>query len=111
MQTSPFPTRGREAGWQQLEPERGKLGPRDSKPYQTVSRLPVANQVFLGSWTVDICLEGRSQRLTLQRRHMAHLRRCSHITHRKLNSWDQGGDKMYCTWGECPLEAPGRLSF
>ena len=26
---------------------RGKLGPRDGIPYQTASRLPVANQDFL----------------------------------------------------------------
>ena len=30
---------------------RGNLGPRDSILHQTVSRLPVANQVFLGPWT------------------------------------------------------------
>ena len=41
-----------------------------------MSRLPVANQVFLGSWTVDIHLEGGSQRPVSQR-HMAHLRWCS----------------------------------
>ena len=54
LQTGPSPTRGREAGWQQPEPERGNLGPRDSILHQTASRLPVANQMFLGSWTVDI---------------------------------------------------------
>ena len=30
-------------------PERGNLSPRDGILYQTVSRLPAANQVFLGS--------------------------------------------------------------
>ena len=49
--------------------ERGNLGPRDSILYQTASRLPVANQDFLGFWTVDICQEGRSQRSAPQRRH------------------------------------------
>ena len=34
-----------------------------------LSRLPVANQVFLGSWMVDICQEGRSLRSAPQRRH------------------------------------------
>ena len=33
---------------------RGNLGHRDGILYQTVSWLPVANQVFLVSWTVDI---------------------------------------------------------
>ena len=63
-----------EAGGRQPEPERGKLGPREGIPYQTVSRLPVANQDFLGFWTVDILQEGRSQRLAPQKRHMAYLR-------------------------------------
>ena len=53
---------------------RGNLSPRDGILHQTVSRLPVANQVFLGSWMVDICQEGHSQRSAPQRRHMAHLR-------------------------------------
>ena len=44
------------------------LGPRDSMPRQTVSRLPVANQVFLGSYTVDICQECLSQRPVPQKR-------------------------------------------
>ena len=54
LQTGPSPTRGREAGGGQPEPERGNLGPKDSILHQTASRLPVANQMFLGSWTVDI---------------------------------------------------------
>ena len=54
----------REAGGQQPEPEgKDKLGPRDGIRSQTVSRLPVANQVFLGSWTVDIRQEGRRDQL------------------------------------------------
>ena len=61
----------------QPEPERGNLGPRDGILYQTMSRLPVANQVFLGSWMVDIYREGRNQRSAPQRRHTAHLRWCS----------------------------------
>ena len=31
---------------------RAKLTPRDHILYQTVNRLPVANQIFLGYWTV-----------------------------------------------------------
>ena len=63
LHTGPSPTRGREAGSNsQSQKAKGKLGSRDGILYQTVSRLPVANQVFLGSWTVDIPWEGRSQR-------------------------------------------------
>ena len=100
-----------QAGDRQSQKARGKLGPRDAILYQTASRLPVANQVFLGSWTVDICQEGGSQRTAPQRRHMAHLRWHSHFTLRKLSRWDQGGDKTHCpTWEECTRQAPGLLS-
>ena len=84
--------------------------PETASLYQTVSRLPVANQVFLGSWMVDIHQEGCSQRSAPQRRHTVHLRQCSHCAPRKLNGWDQGGDKPHCTWGECAHQAPGRLT-
>ena len=53
---------GRQAGNIQSQRERDKLGPRDGILYQTVSRLPVANQIFLGSWMVGIHPEGHSQR-------------------------------------------------
>ena len=86
---------GRQAGRQQLEPERGKLSPRDGIPYQTSNRLPVANQVFLGSWTVDIHQEGRSQRSAPHKRHTAHLRGRSHCEPRKPGIWDGGGDKTH----------------
>ena len=69
LQNGPSPTRGMEAGGQQPESERGKLSPRDGIPYRTASRLPVANQVFLGSWTVDIRQEGRIQKSAPQRRY------------------------------------------
>ena len=76
-----------------------------------MSRLLVANQDFLGSWEVDICKEGRSQRSAPQRRHMAHLRWFSCCTPRKLSNKDWGGDKMQCpTWVECAHQAPGCLS-
>ena len=55
----PLPEAGRQAGASQSWKERGKLGPN---PYQTASRLAVTNQVFLGSWTVDICQESHSLR-------------------------------------------------
>ena len=82
LQTRSSPAGGREADEHQQEPERGKLGPRDSIPYQTASRLPVANQVFVGPWTVYICGKGCSQRQALQRRHTVELRQCSHCTHK-----------------------------
>ena len=66
---------------------------------QTTSRLPVANQVFLGSWTVDIHQEGRSLRSDPQRRHTARLRWCSCGAPRKWSGWDRGGDKMHHTPG------------
>ena len=57
-----------------------------------LSRLPVANHVFLGSWTVDICQEYRSLRSASQRRHMAYLGLCSHCTPGKPSSQDLGGE-------------------
>ena len=63
------PEAERQAGDSQGQKVRGNLSPRDSILCQTVSRLPVANQVFLGSWTVDICQEGCSQRSAPQRTH------------------------------------------
>ena len=68
----------RQAGDSQSQKARDGLDPRDEILHQMVSRLPVANQVFLGSWTVDICQEGYSQRSALQRRHTAHLRQHFH---------------------------------
>ena len=82
----------RQVGYSQNWKARGNLSPRDGILHQTVSRLPVANQVFLGSWTVDICQEDRSQRSAPQRRHTAHLRWCSHGAPRKPSSWGWGGD-------------------
>ena len=104
LQTGPSPAGGREAGGQQPEPEANKQsGPRDSILYETVSSLPVANQVFLGSWTFDTHQEGRSQRSSLQRRHRARLRRRSRCAPRKPSGWDRGGDGTYHTTGESAL--------
>ena len=70
-----------------------------------------ANQYFLGFWMVDICQEGRSQRLAPQKRHTAHLRRHTHCTPRKPSGWDGGGDKTHCPpGGDCAQQAPGHLS-
>ena len=82
----------RQAGNSKSQKARGILSPKEEILYQIVNRLPVANQVFLGSWTVDICQEGCCQRSAPQRRQMAHLRQRSHGAPRKLSSWDQGGD-------------------
>ena len=97
----------RQVGDSQKRKTRGNLSPRDGILHQTVSRLPVANQVFLGSWTVDICQNGRSQRSAPQRRHMGHLRQHSIYAPRKPRGWDWGGDKMHCT---SDRQALGHLS-
>ena len=94
LRTGPSPCQ-RQVGDSQNRKARGNLGPRDDILHQTVSGLPVANQVFLGSWMLDICQEGCSQRSAEQRRHMAHLRRNSLCAPRKPRDWDQGGDKMH----------------
>ena len=90
-----YPEAEKQVGNSQSQKARGNLGPRDGILHQTVSRLPVANQVFLGSWMVDICQEGCSQRAASQRTHTAHLRWCSCDTPGKLSGWDRGGDKMH----------------
>ena len=71
---SPLLDAERQAGDIQSPKVRGDLGPRDSILHQTVSRLPVTSQVFLGSWRVDICQESHSQRSAPQRRHTAYLK-------------------------------------
>ena len=54
-----------------LKPERQVDGNQSWKTrgifHQTMSNLPVANQVFLGSWTVDIRQEVHSRRSAPQR--------------------------------------------
>ena len=92
--TGPPPTGGREAGGRQPELEgKGQSGHQRRQPHQTVSRLPVANHVFLGYWLADICQEGRSLTSAPQRRHMAHLRWYSCSAPR--SGQDQGGDKTH----------------
>ena len=68
------------------------LSPRDCIFHQNVRRLPVANHVFLGSWTIDICQECHSLRSVPQRRHTAHLELCSYSTPGKPSSQDRGGE-------------------
>ena len=81
----------------------GKLSPRDGNLHQTESRLSVANQVFLGSWMVDIHQEGHSQRSAPQSRHTAHLRQHSCCAPRKPSGWDWGGDKTHHPPGKSVL--------
>ena len=108
----PPPEAERQACDSQSRNIRDNLSPRDSILYHTASRLPVANQVFLGPWPVDIRREGHSQRSALQRRHMAHLRQHSCCTPRKVSGWDWASDKTPCpTWGERAHQGPGHLSF
>ena len=111
LQTGPSPTGGREAGRRQPESKgKGQTWPRDGIPYQTANKLSVANQIFLGSWTVGICQESHSQRSAPQKRHMAHLRRHSYYAPRKLCGLYHGGDKMHCTCRECTDQAASCLS-
>ena len=90
----PIPCWRQGPGGHQPETERGKQ-PQRGIPYQTVNRLPVSNQDFLGFWKVDISREGRSQRSASQKRHMAHWRWAHLLPPRKLSGWDRGGDKMH----------------
>ena len=62
---------------------RGNLGSRDQHPPPNCEQAPSSNHVFLGSWTVNICQEGHSQRSAPQKSYMAHLRWCSRATPRK----------------------------
>ena len=91
----------------QSQKARGNLSPRDCILHQKVSRLPVANQVFLGSWMVDICQEGHSLRSAPQRRHTAHLRLHFRGTPRKLRGWDWEVIRRTTHLGECACQAPG----
>ena len=103
----PSPRWSEQAGNSQSWKARGNLCHRDGILHQTVSRLPVANQVFLGSWTVDIRQEGRSQRSAPQRRHTAQLRQRSQETE------GLGPGRWWNpppTWGELAHRAPCCLS-
>ena len=101
LQTGPLPQleAERQVGNSQSQKARGNLSPKDGILHQTASRLPVANQVFLGSWMVDICQEGCSLRSACQRRHTAHLRQHSCGAPRKQSGWDRRGDQMHHTPG------------
>ena len=82
----------RQANSSQSWKARGNLGTRDSNLHQTVDRFQVPNQVFPGSWRVDICQEDYSLRSAPQRRYKAHLRQHSPSITRKLRGWDRECD-------------------
>ena len=105
------PAVGREAGGRQPElVGEGKSQPQRCILNQTMSRLLVASQVFLGSWMVDIHQEGHSQRSAPQRRHTTHLSRRSCHASRKPSRWDQEVIRCTAHLGECTYQASGCLS-
>ena len=67
----PLSEEERQVGDSQSQKARGNLSPGEGIFHQTMSRLPVANQVFLGSWMVvafarrvtgrDQCTRGDTQ--------------------------------------------------
>ena len=90
--------------------EGGNHGPREASSTKLQAGF-IANQESLGFWIVNIHREGCSQRLAPQKRHMAHLRRCTRCTPRKPSGWDGGGDKLQpSTRGDCAHQEPGHLS-
>ena len=101
--------RDREAGVQQPELKARdccNLSPTDRIFHQTVSRLPAANHVFLGSWMVHIGQECHSLR-SAPRGDTQHTWNCAHMPG-KLSGQDQGG--TYSAWPtRDSAQAPGRL--
>ena len=67
------------------------LSPGDHIFQQTLSGLPVAKHIFLGSWAVHFCQECHSLRSAPQRRHMAHLRLCLCGAPGKPSGQERGG--------------------
>ena len=87
------------------------LGPRDCVFHKTVSRLPVANHIFLGSWIVDNC-QCHSLRSAPQTRHVAHLKQCYHGASVKLS----GGTGLVHknarpTWDSLHLPSEGPVAW
>ena len=59
----PLPEEERQVGDSQSQKAKGNFSPGEGIFHQTMIRLPVAKQVFLGSWmVVDIFQEGCRQR-------------------------------------------------
>ena len=103
LRTSPSPAGDRQVG--AARARRGNCSPREASSTKLQAGF-VANQDFLGFWMVDIHQAGLSQRSAPQKRHTAHLRRCSGCTPRKPNGRDGGGNKSQ----NCARQAPGHLS-
>ena len=82
--------------------------PETSILHQTVSRPPVSNHVFLGSWIVDIFQEGHSLTSAPQRRHTAHMRQCSQAPGNlvRIGRWW----RHIAHLEQCSYQAPGCLS-
>ena len=90
---NPLRQRGRRAATRARRQEATAiLAPETGIFHQTVSRLAVANHVFLGSWTADICQEGCCLTSAPQRRHTAQLKPCTLGTPGKPSGQDCGGD-------------------
>ena len=106
--TSPSPAGDRQA--RTARARGGNHSPREASSAK-LQAGSVANQDFLGFWTVDIRREGRSQRSAPQKRHTEHLRRRAGCTPRKPSGRDGGGKKLQPPPGrDCACQAPGHLS-
>ena len=103
LRTGPPPAGDRQA--RAARAGRGNHDPREASSTKLQAGF-IANQDFLGFWTIEIHWEGRSQRSVPQKRHTAHLRRCSGCTPRKPSGRDGGGNKSQ----NCARQAPGHLS-
>ena len=104
----PSPETGRRG---QPETEGGNHSPREASSTKLQEGF-IANQDFLGFWMVNICWEGHSQRSGPQKRHTAHLRRCTGCTPRKPSVRDKGGNNSQrphspSTWSH-ELLGPGK---
>ena len=90
---APSPQAEADEGQKELE-GKGLLQSQPQRPHlpPTVSRTPVANLVFLESWTVDICQECPSLSSAPQRRHIAYLGLCSCGGSGKLSGGDLEGE-------------------
>ena len=98
--TSPSPAGDRQA--RTARARGGNHSPREASSAK-LQAGSVANQDFLGFWTVDIRREGRSQRSAPQKRHTVSLRRRTCCVSRKQSGWDRGGNKTHPLPGESAL--------
>ena len=105
----PSPEAEREMYDSQSQKARGccHLGPRYCIFLPTLSRMPVSNHIFLGSWMLHICQECHSLRSASQRRHTAHLRLPS--GHSRETKWLGLGRCIthIVHLGQCTCQIPG----